>query len=269
MEPLQRLYERDGLPAFEMPPRLAEMYGGAIGFPPRAFVTNFVSSLDGVVALESVQNAPSFISGKSEHDRFVMGLLRAYAGAVVIGANTLRAEPEHRWTPDFIFPDAAGEYASLRRGLGLSDSPELVVVTASGDLDPNIPALDGAVILTTAGHGDQVAERGVPAKDVIELGGDDSIDSLAIVEAVRRRGHDIILSEAGPRLTAQFLSDGLLDELFLTLSPVLLGRDGEERPSLAGGDLLDAGPPGARLLSVRRAESQLFLRFGLVGRRDQ
>jgi riboflavin biosynthesis pyrimidine reductase len=263
VEPLQRLYEREGLPAYEMPIPLEELYAGAIGFPPRALVTNFVSSIDGVVALESVQNAPSFISGKSEHDRFVMGLLRSCAGAVVIGANTLRAEPEHRWTPDYIYPDLAHEYAELRRNLALSETPELVVVSASGDLDPAIPALEGAVIVTTSGGGEEIARRHVPATDVIELAGDDSIDSLALLEALRRRGHNVILSEAGPRLTAQFLRDGLLDELFLTLSPVVLGRDDEERPSLAGADLVDAGPPGAQLLSIRRAESHLFVRFGL------
>jgi hypothetical protein len=55
---------------------------------------------------------------RSEADRFVMGLLRAFAGAVVIEAGTFRPDPHHRWTPGHVYPPAAGAFACLRRDLG-------------------------------------------------------------------------------------------------------------------------------------------------------
>jgi riboflavin biosynthesis pyrimidine reductase len=118
-----------------------------------------VSSLDGVVALgPEYPSSGSAISGREPSDRFVMGLLRAFADAVLIGAGTLRATPNHRWTPEHLCPSAAAGFAALRETLGCAPDPELIVVTASGDLPLEHPALQkGAVIVTTA-------PRGAPAR---------------------------------------------------------------------------------------------------------
>ena len=68
-------------------------------------VSNFVTSLDGVVSLGVAGQAGGGpISGFNAHDRMVMGLLRALADAVVVGAGTLRSVPEHLWTADFACP---------------------------------------------------------------------------------------------------------------------------------------------------------------------
>src|SRR6185312_8908767 len=75
---------------------------------------NFVESADGVVALpEARGESGGVVSGGSEADRFIMGLLRACADAVLIGAGTLRAAPGDLWTADAIFPGAAGLYARV------------------------------------------------------------------------------------------------------------------------------------------------------------
>jgi len=81
---------------------------------------NFVSSIDGVVTLGANPSAGSVISGKSAADRFVMGLLRACADAVVLGAGTLRATPGHLWTPAHVYPALATEFTALRSALGRS-----------------------------------------------------------------------------------------------------------------------------------------------------
>ena len=115
MKPLERLYAVPGPAEDALPPGLAQLYDGGLRLAGSRVFANFVSSIDGVVALPSVDASPSVISRKSEADRFVMGLLRASADVVMVGAGTLRAEPEHRWTPEFINPQAADDYRRLRR----------------------------------------------------------------------------------------------------------------------------------------------------------
>src|SRR6266446_600785 len=156
LEPFEVLYEADGLPAYKLPVDLHHLYGN-LGFATPALYSNFVASMDGVVTLGSKPSAGSILSGKYPADRFLMGLLRACADAVVIGAGTLRATPGHLWTPAHVFPDLAPEFASLRQTLGLGLEPRLVLLTATGDLDFKHPALmNGAVVLTTRAVADQI-----------------------------------------------------------------------------------------------------------------
>src|SRR5256714_15577551 len=150
--PLYRLYEAPDLSEGLLPPQLSELYDGGLAIPEGGVYANFVSSIDGIVALEA-GTAPSggIISGRNEADRFVMGLLRAFADAVLVGAGTVRAEGgKALWTPDYIFPAAAEAFADLRRVLKREETPRLVILTARGDLDPSQRALPvGALVLTT------------------------------------------------------------------------------------------------------------------------
>src|SRR5262249_22211030 len=99
LAPLELLYEPDDLVAFSLPEEIASVYPGTLGFPePRVFA-NFVSTLDGVVAIPSVPNSNKVVAGGSSSDRFVMGLLRACADTLVIGSGTLAAAPRSLWTP--------------------------------------------------------------------------------------------------------------------------------------------------------------------------
>jgi len=111
LEPFEVLYEAD-LPAYKLPADLEHVYG-RLGFSTPVVYSNFVSSLDGVVTLGSQPSAGSIISGKYAADRFLMGLLRACADAVVIGAGTMRATPGHLWTPAHVFPELATEFIAL------------------------------------------------------------------------------------------------------------------------------------------------------------
>ena len=80
------------------------------------------------------------------------------------------------------------------------------------------------------------------------------------------RGYRRILTEGGPRLMGELLQAGAVDELFLTVSPLVLGGGIHESrpPFAAGADLLPDGPLLARLLSVRRSNAYLFLRYSLL-----
>ncbi|MDQ4058551.1 MAG: dihydrofolate reductase family protein, partial [Actinomycetota bacterium] len=119
---IETLFEEPGLPSVELPPALRSAFGGNLGVPTPVVYANFVTSLDGVAAFAD-GTPPSAISGGSSADRLVMGLLRALADTVLIGAETLRTEPDHLWTPDWIYPDLSGEFRTLRRKLGLPESP--------------------------------------------------------------------------------------------------------------------------------------------------
>jgi riboflavin biosynthesis pyrimidine reductase len=126
-------------------------YGGDLGFSEPCLYGKFVASLDGVVALgPEYPSSGSAISGREPADRFIMGLLRALADVVLIGAGTLRTTPTHRWTPEQVCPVAAADVADLRGSLRRAAEPELVVVTASGDLPAEHAALKhGALVATT------------------------------------------------------------------------------------------------------------------------
>src|SRR5687768_15654618 len=121
-----------------LPPELDALYGRLL-FPPhpnRPYVIgNFVTTLDGVVSLSIPgRSGGGEISGFNPHDRMVMGLLRAAADVVVVGAGTLRASsPDHVWTAEYIYPPLAEAYCALRRALGKPEPPLNVVVTGSGD----------------------------------------------------------------------------------------------------------------------------------------
>src|ERR1700694_4778786 len=148
LAPFEVLYEAN-MPGYKLPADLHHVYG-KLGFKTPVVYSNFVASLDGVVSLGTKASAGSIISGKNTGDRFLMGLLRACADAVVIGAGTLRATPGHLWTPAHVYPELATEFTALRSGLGHTREPQLVVVTASGELDASHPAIvKGAIVLTT------------------------------------------------------------------------------------------------------------------------
>jgi riboflavin biosynthesis pyrimidine reductase len=269
MIPLDRVFEADWLPSYDVPEDLVRLYDGGIGFDAPRVYANFVSSLDGVVSLEGVKNSSQLISGGSEADRFVMGLLRACADAVLIGAGTLRAAPGSLWTPAYIYPDAAGEFAELRMRLGRSDEPRLVLLTARGEVDLHHPALEaGALVLTTSLGAKKLGNRLPGSSTTVALGKGRAINMVDVIAVLRSEGHGVILSEGGPTVIAGLLEVGLLNELFLTLSPIIAGRSATRgRPGLVEGiELLPSRPVSGELLSARKHGSHLFLRHAISDR---
>lgn len=265
LAPFEILFEADTLPDYALPADLKHLYG-RLGFPAPVVYSNFVSSLDGVVTLGSKPSAGSVISGKYAADRFLMGLLRACADAVVIGAGTLRATPGHLWTPANVYPALATEFTALRSSLGRSAEPVLVLLTASGELDFAHPAIaKGAIVITTSGGAKKVGDRLPPACELVVMGKGESLDLGKAIGELGKRGLQVLLCEGGPHVMGQLLEDGLLDEAFLTVSPVVAGRGGEPRLGMVEGiELLPAHGAWSKLLSARRHGDYLFLRYGLT-----
>jgi riboflavin biosynthesis pyrimidine reductase len=266
LPPLEPLYEAPQLPAFDLPVGLAEAYGGPLGFSEPRLYANFVASLDGVVALPGEIQSNRMISAHSEADRFVMGLLRASADAVLVGAGTMRSSPATRWTAEHAYPPAAPLFDELRRQRGRSPQPELAVLSGSGSVDPRHPGLEeGAVVLTSRRGATRLRRRLPGTATILTVGAETPVDPAAAVEALRQRGHELILSEGGPIAFGALVAAGLVDELFLTTSPLLAGRSpGSPRPALVeNADFLPATTVDCKLLTLRRAGSQLFLRYQL------
>ena len=263
--PLETLHEAGDAPRLDLPPALERLYGGALHLDERLVYANFVSTLDGIVAIPALARSNKLVSGGSEGDRFVMGLLRATADIVLIGAGTLHGSPTGSWTPERAHPASTDAFAELRRRLGLAKAPELAILSGSGSLSLAHPALEtGAVVLTSESGAARVRDQLPSRSSIVTLGEDPVLDPRRIIEALRDRGHHRILVEAGPHGFGSLVRAGLVDELFLTLSPLLVGRDPRAgRLGLVeGADLMPAGVQ-ARLLGLRRHGAHLFLRYGL------
>ena len=265
---LELLYEATTLPAGHLPQQLRERYGGDLDFDDECVYANFVETIDGTVAIPAVPGSNKLISGGSDADRFVMGLLRASADVVVIGAGTLRASPKSLWRPERVFPDAAADYAELRRTLGKTERPAVAVLTQSGALDPSLPLFEEGALVLASDQGAAALRGKLPAAtEVIALGGEVTVDPGAAVDALRERGYRQICSEAGPAVFGALATAGLVDELFVTISPFLAGGDRPgSRLSLGEGiSLLPTQRLEGELASVRRDGGYLFLRYRLGG----
>lgn len=247
-------------PALRLPPELEDAYGGPFRIAERVVYGNFVTSVDGIAALAGVEMSSATISGGEPADRFVMALLRGAADAVMVGAGTLR-EHGGPWTAERAFPSGADRFREARAVIGAAPSPTLVVVTASGELPADHPSLPDAVVVTTASGAHTLAERHVPCREVMETGSADEVDARAAIARLRDRGFERILTEGGPRLMGSMLEASVVDELFLTISPKLLGG-GHGRPPLSDETPLDRS---LRLGSARRSGDHLFLRYAISG----
>lgn len=191
--------------------QLAALYA----YPDRAVLrANMVSSADGAASLDGASAGLS-----SAADRRVFALLRTLADVILVGANTARIE---RYAPVRV----RELWKHLRDGR--TPTPPIAVITASGDLDPSSPLIAGApshartIVITTSSAPAEVRERLGKHADVV-VAGSVTVDLASAVRALHDRGHSHILAEGGPGILAQLVAAGLLDELCLTIGPLLAG----------------------------------------------
>jgi riboflavin biosynthesis pyrimidine reductase len=277
--PIETLFEApapDGpVRGGDLPPDL-HRYGARLVVPLRtdrpAVLVNFVESLDGVVTFDPEHGSGAEISGFSEPDRFVMGLLRALADAIVVGAGTMRAAPNHAWTPRHVSRSHADAYAAWRRHLGLAPEPTTIVVTATGNIPADHPALATpgvpAIVVTTADGKARLRGSLPPQVRVIATGEAVHVSAGSILAIAQAEGARVVLCEGGPHLIGTFVAERLVDELFLTLAPQLVGRrgGGDGRYSLVEGITLGMEEARwGRLRSIRRSVDHLFLRYAFDG----
>ena len=205
---------------------LRRAYDGDLAIPLRddrpTVIANFVETLDGAVALDrDGHSGGGAVSGFSPTDRFVMGLLRAMADVVLVGAGTVRASSGTGWTPARAYPQAADAYRELRQRLGLAPEPtdahrdraratSTRAIRRSGTPDRPI------VIAAPPATAERL--RGLGFRDGIRieaLGEGDRVSPAALVDLAGRLGARVVLTEGGPHVLAGLTTAGLLDELFL------------------------------------------------------
>jgi riboflavin biosynthesis pyrimidine reductase len=183
-------------------PPLEQLYA----YPRDAWLrVNMVGSVDGAAWLDGLSGG---LSGKA--DRRVFGVLRGLADVIVAGAATVRAEG----------------YRPARRRPGRDVPPPIAVVSARLDLDFGAPLFTEAesrtiVVTCESAPQDRLAQAAGCA-EVIVAGGERVVPARALA-ALRERGLGRVLCEGGPRLNAQLAAAGLIDELCLTVSPMLVG----------------------------------------------
>ena len=177
--------------------------------------------------------------------------LRTRADAVLIGTGTLRAEGYDRLV-------RAEARRARRREQGLAADPHAVVLSRSFDVPWDVglfQAPDQPVLVYAGPDAGDAPEVPAPV-EVVRLEVPGLTEMLADLHA---RGVRALLSEGGPTLNGALFAAGVVDELFLTLTPLITG-DGVEQNIVEGGRLpVDVE---LELLEVERVGSELFLRYG-------
>lgn len=262
-----------------LPAELRQLYGGDLRFPPappdRPYViSNFVSTLDGVVTYRIEGKAGgAAISGSDATDRIIMALLRASVDAVVVGSNTVHdVGPRATWIPSGTWPDGKDLLNKYRMDvLHKPALPLVVIVSGRGRLDLNRAVYrTPTVIVTTAAGREQLVKAGVermPSVTVVvlpDVGG--KLTPEAILRLLQEQfGARIVLHEGGPTLLGEFLAEGFIDELFLTIAPQISGRlTHTARAGLVMGvEFIPETAPWLELLSVKQKAEYLYLRYGV------
>jgi riboflavin biosynthesis pyrimidine reductase len=269
---LETLLDRGEGESLPLPPEIAERYGGTLRMPagtPHVFA-NFVSTIDGVVSFGVPgQDRARHVSRGEPSDRFVLALLRAVADAVIVGAGTLRKEPDTVWTAGRVVPELADAFARLRAATGRGEHPLTVLVSASGEIDLSLPAFTrgGPVAIATTAEGTKRLGRTPPRVVVRALADGQDLRMADVVKvAMEIAGGGRILTEGGATILGRFLDERALDELFLTVAPRLAGRTREiPRVGLVEGAAFAADvAPGGRLVSLKTAGDYLFTRYAFA-----
>jgi riboflavin biosynthesis pyrimidine reductase len=204
---------------------------------PRHVRANFVASADGSVSLQGKSGTLG-----NAADRELFHLLRAISDVVLVGAGTARVE----------------NYGGAREVDGRT--PPIAVVSRSLDLDPQARLFTDTrvppIVLTCADAPADRREQLAEIADVV-VAGEADVDMQLAVDALAERGLRHVECEGGPHLLGWLIAAGLLDELCLTVAPVIAG--GQAGRIVAG--LVTQVGDRLQLLHVLEDDGFLFLRY--------
>jgi riboflavin biosynthesis pyrimidine reductase len=223
---------------------------------------NFVSSLDGAATSDGLSRGL-----QTPGDNAVFGVLRDLADVILVGAATAAAENYRPAHP-------SERRQAIRRAHGLAEVPAVAVISSSLELDLThslfAEAVDAPTLILT-GSAAPVSRR----NDIIDLAGGHSrlqlieapathgggVDVAAAIEGLRELGYRRILCEGGPRLFGSAVAAGAVDELCLSLSPLLIGPAAGR--IVAGEDWPAEFRPQLELTGLLTEDGALFCRYRL------
>ena len=219
---------------------------------------NFVASVDGAATAQGLSRGL-----QTPGDNRIFAALRDLADVVVAGAGTARAE-------GYEAIRVSERHAAIRRRYGFAEILPTAIVSRSLNLDPSAALFTTGetrtIVLTTAAGDADVRAALAEVADVVVCG-EDEVELRAARAALEERGLRRILCEGGPHLFADLLRAGVVDELCLTVSPLLAGP-GAGRivagVSWAGPHGTDSAQPRSlRLDGLLEEDGALFCRYGV------
>jgi riboflavin biosynthesis pyrimidine reductase len=188
----------------------------------------------------------------SDADTLMLTELRALADAVLLGTGTVRAEGYARLV-------AHPDRVARRRAAGLAETPLAVLISRRFDFpwDARLFTAEDQPVLLYAGAPDDVPAEVAAPVEVVPL---DEPSPAAAMADLRARGVRALLCEGGPTLNRSLLAAGVVDELFLTISPLLTGDD-EQLRIVQGAPL--AAPSRLGLVWTLRHGDEIYLRYAV------
>jgi riboflavin biosynthesis pyrimidine reductase len=207
---------------------LADLYAFPDPLPAPGWVrATMVSTLDGSAG----DLTGSSLGISSPVDQALLGVLRALADVVLVGAGTARAEGYRLLRP-------RSSFAQRRAVAGQSPAAVVAVVTRSGALeeveDLFAPGAGSLVVTSASAPLDRL--RDLAGDEHVVVAGHDDVDPRRAVAALAERGLRRVQLEGGPSLLGRFAAAGRLDELCLTWSPLVVAGPGSR---------IASGPPAA------------------------
>ena len=209
-------------------PRLASFYT----YPDqldRCWVrANMIASLDGAATDDGRSGG---LAGAC--DRILFSRMRQEADVILVGASTVRIE-------NYSGAQMSAADRQERQRRGQAELPPIAVVTHSADFEHDAKIFTRTevppLIMTCRGSVAEVRGRLGSVADVIDASGahTDRVDLAVVLKHLAERGLQRVLSEGGPSLISLLIEDGLLDELCITIAPILVGGSARRIASGSG-----------------------------------
>ena len=214
-------------------------------------MVNMIASADGAIAIDGTSGALG-----NPADEAVFSAVRACADWIVAAAGTVRAER-------YGLPRPSGASRQARRAAGRAERPRLAVVSASLDFDLSLPLFteqrpddDPPVILTGSTAAPEAVERLESVSEVVRLPSPRPQPTEILAE-LNSRGAAVVLSEGGPSFNGQLVDAGVIDELCLSVAPLVAGG---ASPRIVHGSMRSV-PLGMRIDHLLEASDTLFVRY--------
>jgi 5-amino-6-(5-phosphoribosylamino)uracil reductase len=281
--PFELLFDDDSAAdrAASLPATFRQLYGGDWHMPARDgrpyTYSNFAQSRDGRISFAEAGIATGGdVTGFNVHDRWLMGLLRARADAIMMGDVTVTMEPEFTFCAESISPNDAAAFTALRQAEGRKALPLVVILSIEGRINWAEPCFQDErtqVLLATTRQGAlNVSDCDCAASVAVLPLGEESVDLPRLVTLLYQTyGVRNLLCEGGSRVFANMLNAQLIDEEFVTFCPTFIGRTPtRHRPSYTEGVAwTPADAPYSKPLNLRRAGDLLYLRTQVEYKNNQ